>query len=251
MPTVQSVDRALDLLLAVADEPAGLMELARRTELPVSTTSRLLGTLEARHAVARSTDGFYEMGSLLVEARDRAISIRELDAIARPHVAALADLIGEAVAVSVPRGRDSLTVFQIDTPKPVRAHDWSGVRWPLSAGGSGMVMLATWPESRVDAALEPPLRACTPLTCIDEAEIRRRLVHIGTSNVCWSFGEYVPDLTSVAAAVVSPGGIAIASVQIYGPSYRFPGRSNKSAFEAHALDLSARIAQDALDGRPR
>jgi DNA-binding IclR family transcriptional regulator len=247
--TVQSVDRALDLLVAVARGPAGLTELARRAALPVSTTSRLLGTLEARRAVSRSAEGQYEVGSLLARIGHRGVPPADLESLARPHVTAAAELVGEAVALSVPLADDSLTLFQVDTPKPVLAHDWSGARWPLTAGGSGLVMLATWSEGRVDEVLKAPLRECTPMTCTDRAEVRRRLAKITKTNLSWSTDEYVIDLTSVASAIVDPDGRAIASVQIYGPSYRFPGRGDKGALESMVRDLAGRIARDAFDGR--
>jgi len=248
MATVQSVDRALDLLVAISHQPAGLMDLARRTDLPVSTASRLLATLEARRAVSRSASGEYGAGPLLSRPDSLGLGPRNLEAVARPHVAALAELTGEAVAMSVPSGDDSLTLFQVDTPKPIRAHDWSGQRWPLTAGGSGLVMLATWPEDRIDAVLSSPLRSCTPATCTDEAEIRRRLARSARTNLSWSTDEYVQDLTSVASAVVAPDGRAVASVQIYGPSFRFPRRGSRPAFEDHVLGLARQIAADAFIG---
>ena len=64
---VQSVGRAFRLLEAVGSSPSGLTELARRVDLPVSTTSRLLGTLEALGAVERSDDlGIYRIGASIL-----------------------------------------------------------------------------------------------------------------------------------------------------------------------------------------
>ena len=46
MQSVQSIDRAFQLLGEVADDPAGISELSRRLDLPTSTVARLLSTLE-------------------------------------------------------------------------------------------------------------------------------------------------------------------------------------------------------------
>ena len=42
---VQSIERAFELLQALAVEPAGLTELSGRVDLPKSTVARMLGTL--------------------------------------------------------------------------------------------------------------------------------------------------------------------------------------------------------------
>ena len=44
--TVQSIERAIDLLELLAEEPAKLVELSVESGLPVSTVARLLNTLQ-------------------------------------------------------------------------------------------------------------------------------------------------------------------------------------------------------------
>lgn len=249
MVGVQSVDRALDLLTAVAREPVGLVELSKRTGLAVSTTSRLLATLEARKAVVRQLGGAYEIGPMLAGLSSGAIATRDLQSLARLHMAQLSDRVDEAVALSIPLAEDSLTIFQVDAPKAVQVQDWSGSRWPLTAGGLGLVIIATWPQDRVDEILSQPLRSCTANTCMNATELRQRLAAIELSNVCWSSDEYVEGLTSVASAVIDPDGGAIASVQIYGPSYRFPASGAKSALEVAVQDVAAKISADVQDAR--
>ena len=56
MQTVQSIDRAFQILDEVSDDPAGISELSRRLDLPTSTVARLLGTLERLGAVERMVD---------------------------------------------------------------------------------------------------------------------------------------------------------------------------------------------------
>src|SRR3954454_9641998 len=66
---VQSLDRALDLLeaLAAADE-LGVSEIASRTGLVPSTAHRLLGTLVARgYGAQRPASGRYLLGYNLLE----------------------------------------------------------------------------------------------------------------------------------------------------------------------------------------
>jgi IclR family transcriptional regulator, KDG regulon repressor len=249
MSAVQSVERALDLLTAVASEPAGLVDLAKRTGLPVTTASRLLATLESRKAVTRLAGGSYEIGPLIAGLGSGAVATPDLQSLARLHMAQLSDHVDEAVALSIPLAEDSLTIFQLDAPKPVQAQDWTGARWPLTAGDLGLVLIATWPQSRVDDILAQPLRSCTTRTCTDRDEIRARLDTITESGLCWTTGEYVEGLTSVSAAVVDPDGRAIASLQIYGPSYRFGSKSGRGPIDRELLRAARRISQEVQEAR--
>ena len=54
---VQSIDRAFQVLKALAVEPSGVTDLASRVGLPKSTVARMLSSLEDQGAVTRGTDG--------------------------------------------------------------------------------------------------------------------------------------------------------------------------------------------------
>ncbi len=204
---VQSVVRALALLSEVADEPAGLGALATRTDLALSTASRLLSTLEDSGAVERDGDGVYRVGPAITGIRP-AVGGAGLQALALPHLAALARDLDEAVCLSVLVGQETQTLVQVDVPRPVQAQDWTGRRWPIGAGGAGIVLLASQPAERLSTFEGLPAPEV-----LEDA--RRR-------GVSWTDGGYVEGLSSVAAAVVSPDGIGRAAVLAYGPSYRFP-----------------------------
>ena len=63
--STRTVDRALDLLAAVTEQPRlSLTEAARATELPASTALRLLRSLEGSGFVARDDDGAYRPGAV-------------------------------------------------------------------------------------------------------------------------------------------------------------------------------------------
>jgi IclR family transcriptional regulator, KDG regulon repressor len=96
--SVKSVTKVLDILehLGSAQRAVSVSELARMTGLNVSTAFRLLQTLMARGYVEqqRSNRGYllgpriFQMGSAYLQGSDLA-------AIARPHLEALRDEVGE------------------------------------------------------------------------------------------------------------------------------------------------------------
>ena len=134
MAGVKSVERAIALLGQVAHRPAGLVALAEATGLPTSTTARLLATLEDLDAVRRDDDGVYEIGptvAVLAVSESGEPSLRDT---AFPYLEELATTLDEAVGLSVVTGEESVTIAQVDTPRPVQAQNWEGTRWPLEHG---------------------------------------------------------------------------------------------------------------------
>jgi DNA-binding IclR family transcriptional regulator len=239
--TVQSVDRALSLIEEVGSGPAGLVELAERTGLPLSTASRLLATLEARTAVSRDQDGRYRVGSMLAGlSGDGDLAASSIEAASHQEMAALVDLLDEAVCLSIPIGNQTLTLRQIDTPKPVQAQDWTGHRWDITGGGSGAILMATWPKIRVE-----PLLA----TLATEARqrVRREIALARKHGVSWSRGTYVDGLTSIAAPVLDSGGVGVAALLAYGPSYQFPSARGDGGVEDAVRAAAGRVTE-ALKG---
>jgi len=231
---VQSVERALTLLGEASRSPGGLADLAERSGLAMSTASRLLSTLEASGAVSRDDRGVYCVGPAIA-AMGPSVAGATLQALAHPHLASLAGELDEAVCLSVPLTHETLTLVQVDLPRPVQAEDWTGNRWPLTAGGSGLVMMATWAEERVDEALDGAARPA-------------ELDSVRESGICWTRGGYVEGLTSVAAAVLSPDEIGRASVVAYGPSFRFPPEDARARIETRLRACAAAISAELAAG---
>jgi DNA-binding IclR family transcriptional regulator len=234
MSGVKSVERAIALLRQVAHQPGGLVDLADATGLPTSTAARLLATLEGLDAVRRDEHGVYRIGptvAVLAVPETGEASRREL---ALPYLEELATTLDEAVGLSVVAGQESVTIAQVDTPRPVQAENWEGSRWPLQQGSSGHALIATWPPEDIDAFV----RAHPEVP-----DLAKRVADRPASGVWWSVGDYVEGLTSAAVPICNEDGIGIATVYAYGPSYRFPSGESTPVIEAVLLDRAARISQ--------
>lgn len=243
MTGVQSVERAMAILRAVGDEPGGLVDVAARTSLPTSTAARLLATLEREGGLRRDSSGVYRIGPDIVS-MTKSTSGDDVAVLARPHMVGLAELLGEAVALSIPSGNSTTTVAQIDAPKPVRAEDWTGTVVPLHAGCVGLVTLAHLSDDEIDDYVTPPLARLTDQTVIDPVAIRNRLVQIRRGDLLWTHGEYVEGISSLAAPVFDDRGVAVAALYAYGPSYRFPDPSGSGPRSTTAVStLVADVAR--------
>ena len=105
MTGVQSVDRAFAVLRAVATGGGGVSDIARRTGLAVSTTARLLGTLEAQGAVTRDDPGpTYRIGPAVTDLAATADPAAGLVGRARAHLEMLVADVGESAGISIAAG---------------------------------------------------------------------------------------------------------------------------------------------------
>src|SRR5882724_14113 len=147
---IQSIERAFSVLLAVATEPAGITDVARRVALPVSTVARLLATLEHLEAVIRQDDGVtYRIGptvSSLAAGNDTTLIGR-----ARPFLVELVDRVRETAGLSVLEGDEVLYLDHVETDNAVQIRDWTGERVPMHMVPSRLVLMAHLPLPRVEA----------------------------------------------------------------------------------------------------
>ncbi len=244
MGNVQSVDRALLLLKEIGRESGGLVDLAGRVDLATSTTARILSTLESGGAVRRGGDGAYEIGPLIQSISSVTEGTQRLETLVHPHLVALSTELDEAACLAVISGDETVTVDQVDAPKPVQAENWTGTRVPLHAGGAGLVIMATWDDPDIDRYLRGDLAVCSSLTVIDPAEHWRRIHEIRATGSLWTHGEYVEGLSSLSAAIRDSTGRAVAALYTYGPSYRYPTAGQESRVARSVLVRAQEISSD-------
>ena len=250
MSTVQSVDRALALLQEIGRSPGGLVDLAARVDLATSTAARLLATLEAGDAIARDGDGVYTIGPAIQTLTGPVDAARSLEMISHPHLVELSTELDEAVCLALVSGFDTVTVDQVDAPKPIQAENWTGTRVPLHAGGAGIVVMATWDDGLVEEYLTGELIACSVNTVTDPDRLRSRVRQARMRRVMWTHGEYVDGLSSASAAILDSTGRAVGALYTYGPSYRFPARGDADRVAAKVLARADEISAELGHGRP-
>lgn len=244
MASVQSIDRAFSLLRCLAGGPAGVTELSDRVGLPKSTVSRLLSTLESHQAVEQtSAAGPYRLGRFFDSFNSGALVEQTLRELARPHLEELMRRTGEATGLAVLNGDDTHYLAQVESPNPVRVHDWTGERIPLHVTSSGIVLLASLPVDRIERYLVRPLQSFTPSSLTSAGDLRRRLHQVQRDGVAWVVGEFEDDVNSVAAPVVNGRAEVVAAVHAHGPSYRFPGAGDSDRVEELVIEVAARISR--------
>lgn len=224
MATVQSVVRAFSVLQALSAGPSGVSDISANTDLPKSTVSRLLSTLEDLGAVERSTEGMlYRLGSGLSDITGTTNAPRNLGRAVQPHLETLSRELGEATGLSVPDSYSVHYVLQVESPDPIQVRDYSGLSLPMHVGPSGLVMMAQWPLEYIQHYLMRPLEAFTTKTVTDPSAIAQRLARFKADGFGWVYEEFAEGINSVATPVIDPNGAPIAAIHVHGPAFRFPG----------------------------
>jgi DNA-binding IclR family transcriptional regulator len=219
--SVQSVDRAVALLKAIAagPTPSTAAELALVCGINRSTAWRLLSTLEANGMVERDPlSQRYAIGY----AAFQVASAAEDDAIARrlrPIIARVAEETGEIVTLAAARRFSLVYVDQADPPKTL-SPNWMGRPIPLHATSSGKVFLAWLPDQEREALLAGELESFTDRTVTDRGQLEAELSEIRRIGYGVCVGEFEDFSNGVSAAVLDLRGRPVVIVNIWGPSQR-------------------------------
>lgn len=221
--TVQSVDRALDLLecLAADPDPLGIVDLAERTGLPQGTAHRLLQTLQLRGYVRRGEARKYSIGSSAVRLSDAAQ--RSLARHARPHLAELVRLSGETANLAVLEGDEVVYVAQVSSPHTLRMFAEVGRHVQPHSTAVGKVLLAGLSRDRALAVVaRTGLPRRTPATITDPDVFDRELDLVAEQG--WAADDEEQETGIRCLAVpVEVGGLVLAALSVSGPVDRFAG----------------------------
>ncbi len=248
MSRIQSIERAVAVMAALADGPLGVTDLAQRVSLPKSTAARLLSSL-TREGIAEQVPGEtrYRLGPRIATLAAGVRPTRSLVALARPHLASLAGSVGEAAGLSIPDGFLMHYVDQVASAHPVGVRDWTGTRLPMHAVSSGLVMLAHVLPAELDRYLATPLERFTDRTVTEPDAVRERLRRVLIDGYAWTREEYAEGITSVAAPIADEDGEVIAAAHVHGPAYRFPAPGAEETVALGLVDaarqISARVRQ--------
>jgi IclR family acetate operon transcriptional repressor len=219
--TVQSLDRALDLLeeLARADRALGVGELAELAGLPQGTVHRLLQTLQARGYVRRAQSRKYSLGTGALRLGDAAQ--RVLVRTARPYLAELVRMSGETANLAVLEGDEVVYVGQVSSPHTLRMFAEVGRHVPTHSTAVGKVLLAAMPRDRAVALLKRtglPARTATTITELDA--LLGELDRVDERGWASDEGEQETGIRCVAVPV-GTGGRVVAALSVSGPADRF------------------------------
>ncbi len=169
--SVQSLDRAFDLLelLAGFPEGLGLSEISGKIELHKSTIHRLLGSLKERGYIEQDeASGRYRTGLGFIALAAPYLKQLDLKSVAEPEMRRLSDKIGVTVFLATLRDDEVVYLDKVERYDGFRRFDIIGRHVPVHCTSLGKSLLMDKDISRIREILgrRPPKRK-TPKKIMD------------------------------------------------------------------------------------
>ena len=224
-PGVKSALRVLDVLEMLSTHPGqfGVSDLARRLEIPKSSTHMLLETLQARGYVVRDANRLFGLHSSLANGQwvggPRALLAR----IGTPAVERLARATGESCFIGVLRD-DGLVEYLV---KAIGIHDLRSdaplaAARPLHATSIGLAMLAYEREEVAERRLDGVrLERFTKYTLCSRPALRRELAAVRRRGYAINRHMYALGESAIAMALRDAQGAVIGAINVSFPDSRF------------------------------
>ncbi|SDL94160.1 transcriptional regulator, IclR family [Bacillus sp. OK048] len=148
MTTMQTIDRAMQVMKALADSDTkkwfSITDLSKDCDLPISTIHRLLQSM-MKHGLIQQDHKLklYSLGYTWLEYGLQMYDSFDFVGLIRPEMENLMHEVEESVYFSKPIGLEALVVERIDCPhNPIRIYDQLGIKIPMNIGAANKVMLA-------------------------------------------------------------------------------------------------------------
>lgn len=158
-PRVEAIDRALDLLVALAQagpDGVSLATLSTSTRVNKSTAYRALATLRA-HGFAAQSDatGDYRLGTVAMTLGDRFLTPHSLMQSLHPALVTLSRAIDELVHLGVLIGDEVLYLDKVEPERAIRVFSEVGRRTPAATSAMGRALLTARgvPDAQLGAYL--------------------------------------------------------------------------------------------------
>lgn len=245
-PTGESVlSRAVRILDAFGyDDRLTVSQLARRSDLPLPTVSRLVAELRRLGLLQRDEDGAVRIGVRLWELASRSSTPQSLREAALPYMEDLHSAVGQHTQLAVLDGEEVLVVERLTARRAVKHHTRVGGRLPVHASSAGLVLLANAPRDLQERVLAAPLTRYTDHTVTDPQRLRRLLADARRRDLSVCEGHLNVEATSAAVPVRDRDRRVVAALSVIVPN------GQEAASAVPALRAAAHGISRAL-GAPR
>ncbi len=220
IPNLRNACRIMKLL---AQNPDGYKaaDIARSLRIPVTTTLRIMATLQLE-GYARKVEGRFELGPVLIHLGNASLAGTEIRSAALPVLEDLTQRTDETSHLAVPCDDRALIVAVQDSSHPLRAASRPGFLAELHCSSTGKCLLAFLHRSRIETLYgknRPSKR--TPHTLSTLAEIRREADLTAKRGYSLDDEEFNPGVRCLAAPVRSSDGSVVAAIGITASTVRF------------------------------
>ena len=243
--TLQTVDRALQLLEILAEHPKGMQpkEIEELLELNKVTVHRLLATLENRGFVERMGSS-YVIGLKVVELSSMKLSNVELKTEAAPYLRELVNKLGLPVQMAILEGHEAVFIDKIESIHSFRMYSQIGKRIPVYACGVGKVLLMQKTDEEIKEKMDKiQFEAFTSKTLTSVEELIDAINGARKKGYAVDNEEHEVGIYCVAAPIYDYMGKVIAAISVGDTNKQFIKATNKQIefIKQTAREISKRL----------
>jgi DNA-binding IclR family transcriptional regulator len=225
-PTIQSLDRGLAILEAVAgsSNPVSLAQLRDLLSIDHSSAFRLANTLKRRGFLAclRGRKD-YVLGPSVWRISRQYDWSKMLVKVAHDHLKELTAETGETAHLAVREGKQALFVDHVTTNHVIAIAGQAGELVPLYCTAHGKALLTDLDKPQLQALFGSALlKAHTKSTIVTIEKLAKACAHSKRQGFTTDDGELVEGIRCVAAPIRDTDGAIIGSIGISAPLTRFP-----------------------------
>ena len=199
-----------------------LTELSEATDLPPSTTHRLLTTLEAERFVRPDPNGgLWRIGVAAFFVGSAFARSRDTLSLVRPYLKRLMEVSGETANLFVESDGEAVCIGQIESRHAMRAITGIGGRIMLHSSAAGKVLMA-FADAKDYARLQrqADYAAMSERDGTSRDALRAQLEQIRAAGYATDDELHAVGLRCVAAPVFNEFGEAVAAISVSGPKAR-------------------------------
>ncbi len=214
-----AVERALAILETVAQRGSlSNSELSRKLEIPKSSASYLLRTLEQRGYLRRErASGKYYLGLKILNLSNSVRVGQDLREIALPAMQQLVEKIHLTTHLGILDHGEAVYIAKVEAPGFFKTDTWVGRRMPVHATAVGKVLIAVLPPAEVEAIIkEQGMVKKTAKTITVASKLMRELEKVSEQGYAIDDEENSPGGRCVAAPVYDSMGLIVAAVGVSG-----------------------------------
>lgn len=236
--SLQKTSKIFDILMQ-RKKPVGVNEFSEILQIPKSTISRFLSTLESLGFVRRDPEtGRFYLGLKLFELGCKAMEDLGLREVAIPQMESLRDRLNENVLLTVLEGTHITYLDKIESQQVVIIQTNLGGTAPAYCVSGGKAMVAHFPE-RIEEIIAGGLKKFTANTITDPEKFRRECQNIREQGYAINKGELRIDVHGVGTPIFNARGDVVGAISTAVPA----SRMSKELLEEH-IEAVTRTGND-------
>jgi IclR family KDG regulon transcriptional repressor len=226
--SLQKTSKILDILMQ-CKKPVGVNEFSETLQMPKSTISRFLSTLESLGFVRRDSEtGKFFLGLKLFELGCKAMEDLGLREVAIPKMESLRDLLNENVLLTILEGTHITYLDKIESQQVVVIQTNLGGTAPAYCVSGGKAMVAHFSE-RIEIIISEGLEKFTANTITDPKNFRQECQNIREQGYAINNGEFQIDVHGVGTPIFNARGEVVGAISTAVPA----SRMSKELLEDH------------------